>query len=170
MLVVIVVAMESSGDGVNGERGVTVVPLYSGCYRYHESPQPPSSSSSPYRCGCDECLVSTEEDSLRHSLSRINAYKALASPSLIALSSKDPIRTAFELSGELRRLQGMEHEFKTEYIVSSFCLYYCLDYFCVFFGLLIMWLPFCVSMTLRQHISVPLSLRFFFHFLWFPRL
>ncbi|XP_050740535.1 transient receptor potential protein-like isoform X1 [Eriocheir sinensis] len=68
------------------------------------------------RCGCDDCLVSTEEDSLRHSLSRINAYKALASPSLIALSSKDPIRTAFELSGELRRLQGMEHEFKTEYI------------------------------------------------------
>ncbi|XP_045126101.1 transient receptor potential protein-like isoform X2 [Portunus trituberculatus] len=68
------------------------------------------------RCGCDECLISTEDDSLRHSLSRINAYKALASPSLIALSSKDPIRTAFELSGELRRLQGMEHEFKTEYI------------------------------------------------------
>ncbi|XP_069993732.1 transient receptor potential protein [Penaeus vannamei] len=68
------------------------------------------------RCGCDECIVSTEDDSLRHSLSRINAYKALASPSLIALSSKDPIRTTFELSGELRRLQGMEHEFKTEYI------------------------------------------------------
>ncbi|XP_069953350.1 transient receptor potential protein-like [Cherax quadricarinatus] len=67
------------------------------------------------RCGCDECLISTEEDSLRHSLSRINAYKALASPSLIALSSKDPIRTAFELSGELARLQGMEHEFKQEY-------------------------------------------------------
>ncbi|XP_069177288.1 transient receptor potential protein [Procambarus clarkii] len=67
------------------------------------------------RCGCDECLISTEEDSLRHSLSRINAYKALASPSLIALSSKDPIRTSFELSGELGRLQGMEHEFKTEY-------------------------------------------------------
>ncbi|XP_042237960.1 transient receptor potential protein-like isoform X2 [Homarus americanus] len=68
------------------------------------------------RCGCDECLISTEDDSLRHSLSRINAYKALASPSLIALSSKDPIRTSFELCGELRRLQGMEHEFKTEYV------------------------------------------------------
>ncbi|XP_076044385.1 transient receptor potential isoform X2 [Oratosquilla oratoria] len=67
------------------------------------------------RCGCDDCIVSTEEDSLRHSLSRINAYRALASPSLIALSSKDPILTSFELCGELRRLQGMEHEFKTEY-------------------------------------------------------
>ncbi|CAL4075123.1 unnamed protein product, partial [Meganyctiphanes norvegica] len=67
------------------------------------------------RCGCDECITSTEEDSLRHSLARINAYRALASPSLIALSSKDPVRTAFELSGELARLRSTEHEFSTEY-------------------------------------------------------
>ena len=58
------------------------------------------------------------EDSLRHSRSRINAYRALASPSLIALSSKDPILTAFELSWELRRLSFVEHEFKSEYQVS----------------------------------------------------
>ena len=57
------------------------------------------------------------EDSLRHSRSRINAYRALASPSLIALSSKDPILTAFELSWELRRLSFVEHEFKSEYMV-----------------------------------------------------
>ncbi|XP_046673620.1 transient receptor potential-gamma protein [Homalodisca vitripennis] len=67
------------------------------------------------RCGCDECVTSRFEDSLRHSRSRINAYRALASPSLIALSSKDPILTAFELSWELRRLSFMEHEFKLEY-------------------------------------------------------
>ncbi|XP_072376779.1 transient receptor potential-gamma protein-like [Diabrotica undecimpunctata] len=67
------------------------------------------------RCGCDECVTSRQEDSLRHSRSRINAYRALASPSLIALSSKDPILTAFELSWELRRLSFMEHEFKSEY-------------------------------------------------------
>ncbi|KAL6437806.1 hypothetical protein ACFW04_004272 [Cataglyphis niger] len=67
------------------------------------------------RCGCDECVTSRMEDSLRHSRSRINAYRALASPSLIALSSKDPILTAFELSWELRRLSFLEHEFKTEY-------------------------------------------------------
>ncbi|XP_077296878.1 transient receptor potential-gamma protein-like isoform X3 [Arctopsyche grandis] len=67
------------------------------------------------RCGCDECVTSRQEDSLRHSRSRINAYRALASPSLIALSSKDPILTAFELSWELRRLSFMEHEFKIEY-------------------------------------------------------
>ncbi|XP_037912948.1 transient receptor potential-gamma protein isoform X4 [Hermetia illucens] len=67
------------------------------------------------RCGCDECVLSRLEDSLRHSRSRINAYRALASPSLIALSSKDPILTAFELSWELRRLSFLEHEFKSEY-------------------------------------------------------
>ncbi|KAH7969161.1 hypothetical protein HPB52_015283 [Rhipicephalus sanguineus] len=55
-------------------------------------------------------------DSLRHSRSRIDSYRALASPSLIALSSKDPILTAFELSGELRRLAYLEHEFKSEYL------------------------------------------------------
>jgi transient receptor potential cation channel subfamily C len=72
-----------------------------------------------HRCGCDECVTSRQEDSLRHSRSRINAYRSLASPSLIALSSKDPILTAFELSWELRRLSFMEHEFKCEYQVSA---------------------------------------------------
>ncbi|XP_037087479.1 LOW QUALITY PROTEIN: transient receptor potential-gamma protein-like [Pollicipes pollicipes] len=67
------------------------------------------------RCGCEECMTSHGEDSLRHSRSRINSYRALASPSLIALSSKDPILQAFELSWELRRLSVLEHEFKTDY-------------------------------------------------------
>ncbi|PSN38237.1 Transient receptor potential protein [Blattella germanica] len=67
------------------------------------------------RCGCDECVTSNETDSLRHSQSRINAYRALTSPSLIALSSRDPLLTAFELSWELRRLSRMENEFRDEY-------------------------------------------------------
>ncbi|XP_015121132.1 transient receptor potential protein [Diachasma alloeum] len=67
------------------------------------------------RCGCDECVTSSEKDSLRHSHSRINAYRALTSPSLIALSSRDPLLTAFELSWELRRLSRMEQEFRFEY-------------------------------------------------------
>lgn len=37
------------------------------------------------RCGCDECVQSSHSDSLRHSQSRINAYRALSSSSLIAL-------------------------------------------------------------------------------------
>ncbi|XP_029707895.2 transient receptor potential protein-like [Aedes albopictus] len=67
------------------------------------------------RCGCDECVTSSEQDSLRHSQSRINAYRALSSSSLIALSSKDPISTAFHLSWELRRLSRTESEFRAEY-------------------------------------------------------
>jgi transient-receptor-potential calcium channel protein len=68
------------------------------------------------RCGCKSCRQSRVEDHLRHSRSRINAYRALASPCLIALSSKDPILTAFELSWQLRRLSFLEPEFKTEYL------------------------------------------------------
>ncbi|XP_046971020.1 transient receptor potential protein [Vanessa cardui] len=67
------------------------------------------------KCGCDECVKSSQEDSLRHSQARINAYRALSSPSLIALSSADPLLTAFELSWELGRLSRMETEFRIEY-------------------------------------------------------
>ncbi|RZC40409.1 transient-receptor-potential-like protein [Asbolus verrucosus] len=68
------------------------------------------------KCGCDECIKESEEDYLRHSLSRLNEYKALASPSLIALSSSDPILTAFQLSWELRNLAFAEPECKSEYM------------------------------------------------------
>ena len=62
---------------------------------------------------CDtDCIECSTTDSLRHSRSRINAYKALASPSLICLSSKDPILTAFQLSCELKQLSHLENEFK----------------------------------------------------------
>ncbi|SPP80905.1 blast:Transient receptor potential protein [Drosophila guanche] len=67
------------------------------------------------KCGCDECVTSQTSDSLRHSQSRINAYRALSASSLIALSSRDPVLTAFQLSWELKRLQAMESEFRAEY-------------------------------------------------------
>uniref|UniRef100_UPI00358FD986 short transient receptor potential channel 4-like n=1 Tax=Myxine glutinosa TaxID=7769 RepID=UPI00358FD986 len=69
----------------------------------------------PVRCSCGECISSLEVDGLRHSRSRLNIYRALASPSLIALSSDDPILTAFRLSCELKELSKLENEFKTEY-------------------------------------------------------
>ncbi|XP_016064394.1 PREDICTED: short transient receptor potential channel 4 [Miniopterus natalensis] len=67
------------------------------------------------RCNCVECISSSDVDSLRHSRSRLNIYKALASPSLIALSSEDPFLTAFQLSWELQELSKVENEFKSEY-------------------------------------------------------
>ncbi|KAF5272565.1 hypothetical protein FQR65_LT04904 [Abscondita terminalis] len=68
------------------------------------------------KCGCDECIRESKEDSLRQALSRLNEYKALASPSLIALSSSDPILTAFQLSWELRNLAFGEPECRAEYM------------------------------------------------------
>ncbi|XP_037951197.1 transient-receptor-potential-like protein [Teleopsis dalmanni] len=68
------------------------------------------------RCGCDECVRLSTEDSLRHSLSRVNIYRALTSPSLICLTSTDPILTAFHLSWELRNLAFTEQECKSEYM------------------------------------------------------
>ncbi|XP_076762035.1 transient receptor potential-like [Xylocopa sonorina] len=68
------------------------------------------------RCGCSDCLRSTTGDPLRLSSTRISEYKALASPSLIALSSPDPLLTAFQLSWELRELAITEPESRGEYL------------------------------------------------------
>ncbi|XP_059187239.1 short transient receptor potential channel 4b [Centropristis striata] len=67
------------------------------------------------RCNCVECVSSSDVDCLRYSRSRLNIYKALASSSLIALSSEDPFLTAFQLSWELKELSMVENEFKSEY-------------------------------------------------------
>ena len=69
------------------------------------------------KCNCEECRADSKRDSLRFSMSRLNAYKALASPSLIALTSKDPILTAFKLSDQLKNLSKMESQFCKEYTV-----------------------------------------------------
>ncbi|XP_058489682.1 short transient receptor potential channel 4-like [Solea solea] len=67
------------------------------------------------RCNCKDCMSGSDMDSLRYSRSRLNIYRALASPSLIALSSEDPFLTAFQLSWELKELSAMEKEYKKEY-------------------------------------------------------
>jgi len=46
----------------------------------------------------------------------VNIYRALCSPSLICLTSNDPILTAFQLSWELRNLALTEQECKSEYM------------------------------------------------------
>lgn len=72
-----------------------------------------------HRCGCSNCIQESSTDSLRYSMSRVNEYRALASPSLISLSSYDPIVTTFKLSWELRNLAREEKECQKEYTVSS---------------------------------------------------
>ena len=67
-------------------------------------------------CSCKVCQEHVHEDSLRHSLLRINTYRALASPAWISLTSADPILTAFRLSWELHKLALRENEFKETYL------------------------------------------------------
>lgn len=70
-------------------------------------------------CSCRRCQEKVHGDILRHSLRRINAYRALASPAWISLTSSDPILAAFELSWELRNLALRENEFKDTFIELS---------------------------------------------------
>ncbi|KAJ8297880.1 hypothetical protein KUTeg_024411 [Tegillarca granosa] len=79
-------------------------------------------------CPCKKCQDQVHEDSLRHSLLRINTYRALASPAWISLTSPDPILTAFRLSWELQKLALRENEFKDTYIeLSEQCKRYACD-------------------------------------------
>lgn len=68
-----------------------------------------------YFCKCNECNQKQKHDSFSHSRSRINAYKGLASPAYLSLSSEDPVMTALELSNELAVLANIEKEFKNDY-------------------------------------------------------
>uniref|UniRef100_A0A6I8N9K5 Transient receptor potential cation channel subfamily C member 3 n=1 Tax=Ornithorhynchus anatinus TaxID=9258 RepID=A0A6I8N9K5_ORNAN len=65
-----------------------------------------------YFCKCNDCTEKQKRDSFSHSRSRINAYKGLASPAYLSLSSEDPVLTALELSNELAKLANIEKEFK----------------------------------------------------------
>ncbi|KAM9852854.1 short transient receptor potential channel 6 [Aulostomus maculatus] len=68
-----------------------------------------------YFCQCRTCSEQQRHDSFRHSQSRLNAYKGLASPAYLSLSNEDPVMAALELSNELAVLANIEKEFKNDY-------------------------------------------------------
>ncbi|XP_038867572.1 short transient receptor potential channel 3-like [Salvelinus namaycush] len=68
-----------------------------------------------YFCKCPECTEKQGKDAFSHSRLRINAYRGLASPAYLSLSSEDPVLTALELSNELTKLADIEKEFKNDY-------------------------------------------------------
>ncbi|XP_061682618.1 short transient receptor potential channel 6 isoform X3 [Syngnathoides biaculeatus] len=72
-----------------------------------------------YLCRCSACTQQQAEDSFRHSQSRIDAYKGLASPAYLSLSNEDPVMAALELSHELMVLAGTEMEFKVGKLMSG---------------------------------------------------
>lgn len=73
----------------------------------------------PISCQCNDCQVKQDYDSLKRSRSRLNAYRALASPAYMALSSPDPIMSTFELRQEMMKLAEIEKEFKVSIIYKS---------------------------------------------------
>uniref|UniRef100_A0A3Q2YVL2 Transient receptor potential cation channel, subfamily C, member 6b n=1 Tax=Hippocampus comes TaxID=109280 RepID=A0A3Q2YVL2_HIPCM len=72
-----------------------------------------------YFCWCGACSQQQADDSFRHSQSRIDAYKGLASPAYLSLSNEDPVMAALELSHELAVLASTEMEFKNDYKILS---------------------------------------------------
>lgn len=81
----------------------------------------------PISCKCTGCVTKQNYDSLKRSRSRLNAYRALASPAYMALSSPDPIMTTFELRQEMQKLAEVEKEFKNEYLG---LVEQCMDFAC----------------------------------------
>ncbi|GFR27573.1 transient-receptor-potential-like protein, partial [Trichonephila clavata] len=57
-------------------------------------------------CACDTCCANRKKagETLTESMSRINTYRTLASPTYLILTTCDPILAAFQLSYELEQL------------------------------------------------------------------
>ncbi|KAG8178569.1 hypothetical protein JTE90_004497 [Oedothorax gibbosus] len=69
------------------------------------------------KCQCQENCAKKWQDgeTLTESISRMNAYRAIASPTYLILTSEDPILSAFQLSKELEKLSRELPEMKKEY-------------------------------------------------------
>ena len=65
-----------------------------------------------HNCKCTHCKAQVALDELRYAKSRLNAYKGLASDAYIAISSDDPVLTAFELGHELRQVAAKEKHYR----------------------------------------------------------
>ncbi|XP_072550856.1 short transient receptor potential channel 6 [Salminus brasiliensis] len=107
-------------DGTRFSHDITPIILASHCHEYeivHILLRRGARIERPhdYFCKCNTCIYHQRHDSFSHSRSRINAYKGLASPAYLSLSSEDPVLTALELSNELAVLANIEKEFKNDY-------------------------------------------------------
>ncbi|KAF6334603.1 transient receptor potential cation channel subfamily C member 6 [Rhinolophus ferrumequinum] len=107
-------------DGTRFSHDVTPIILAAQCQEYeivHTLLRKGARIERPhdYFCKCSKCNQKQKHDSFSHSRSRINAYKGLASPAYLSLSSEDPVMTALELSNELAVLANIEKEFKNDY-------------------------------------------------------
>ncbi|XP_070273017.1 short transient receptor potential channel 3 isoform X6 [Myotis yumanensis] len=107
-------------DGTRFSPDITPVILAAHCHKYevvHLLLRRGARIERPhdYFCKCADCADKQRRDAFSHSRSRINAYRGLASPAYLSLSSEDPVLTALELSNELAKLANIEKEFKNDY-------------------------------------------------------
>uniref|UniRef100_A0A3B3T5B4 Transient receptor potential cation channel, subfamily C, member 6a n=1 Tax=Paramormyrops kingsleyae TaxID=1676925 RepID=A0A3B3T5B4_9TELE len=107
-------------DGTRFSHDITPIILASHCQEYeivHILLRKGAQINRPhdYFCQCKTCNYHRKYDSFSHSRSRINAYKGLASPAYLSLSSEDAVLSALELSNELAVLANIEKEFKNDY-------------------------------------------------------
>ncbi|XP_014666825.1 PREDICTED: short transient receptor potential channel 3-like [Priapulus caudatus] len=81
-----------------------------------------------YNCDCRDCTNQRTFDSVKHSRSRLNSFRGLASAAYLSLSTSDPIRQAFELSNQLHQLSTIEKEYRAEYLqLSNQCKDYAVE-------------------------------------------
>lgn len=99
-----------------------------------------------YFCKCADCTEKQRKDSFSHSRSRINAYRGLASPAYLSLSSEDPVLTALELSNELSKLANIEKEFKVGWNTLM------VDFVCSW--IILQWLHFTMKLCLENSVRV----------------
>ncbi|GAA47280.1 short transient receptor potential channel 6, partial [Clonorchis sinensis] len=66
-------------------------------------------------CVCVDCETIRGQDSLILELQRLHTYQALSSSAYLALTTSDPISSAFVLRDELYQLASQEKQFKEEY-------------------------------------------------------
>uniref|UniRef100_A0A2I3NBG7 Transient receptor potential cation channel subfamily C member 6 n=1 Tax=Papio anubis TaxID=9555 RepID=A0A2I3NBG7_PAPAN len=132
-------------DGTRFSHDVTPVILAAHCQEYeivHTLLRKGARIERPhdYFCKCNDCNQKQKHDSFSHSRSRINAYKGLASPAYLSLSSEDPVMTALELSNELAVLANIEKEFKMGKIMRGPFMKFVAHAasFTIFLGLLVM--------------------------------
>ncbi|XP_063764040.1 short transient receptor potential channel 6 isoform X2 [Eleginops maclovinus] len=107
-------------DGTRFSHDITPIILASQCHEYeivHILLMKGAHVERPhdYFCQCSTCSEHQRHDPFRHSQSRINAYKCLASPAYLSLSNEDPVMAALEMSNELEVLSNIEKEFKNDY-------------------------------------------------------
>ncbi|KAF6334600.1 transient receptor potential cation channel subfamily C member 6 [Rhinolophus ferrumequinum] len=132
-------------DGTRFSHDVTPIILAAQCQEYeivHTLLRKGARIERPhdYFCKCSKCNQKQKHDSFSHSRSRINAYKGLASPAYLSLSSEDPVMTALELSNELAVLANIEKEFKMGKVMRGPFMKFVAHAasFTIFLGLLVM--------------------------------